>query len=257
MDTLSADRLLQVISGPTTGLLVFAFPPSGSGPALFRRWLPVRPPGLELVAIHTPGRESRFAEPPASSLTPLVDDIAAAIDAYAERPYVLFGHSAGALLAREVAWRLRRASRPVSLLIAAGSAAPDVVFETTLDGADDQTLINALREWGATPDDMLDDDVADMILPVLRADLAVAETMRLGRPPMAADRLDIPIIAITGENDPAAEIHCRSWAAWTDAAHAAHVVPGGHFFPFEHPAAVLEILARDAGRMGGPRPTVG
>ncbi|MEU9379844.1 alpha/beta fold hydrolase [Streptomyces sp. NPDC048279] len=246
-----------MISGPTTGLLVFAFPPSGSGPALFRRWLPVRPPGLELVAIHTPGRESRFSEPPVSSLIPLADDIAAAIDAYAERPYVIFGHSVGALLGREVAWRLRRRSRPLSLLVAAGSAAPDVVFDTTLADADDQTLIEALREWGATPDDMVDEDVAEVILPVMRADMAVAESCRLGRPPTADDRLDIPIIAITGDKDPGAEIHCRSWAAWTDAAHAAHVVPGGHFFPFEQPAAVLEILARDAGRLGGPRPTVG
>jgi surfactin synthase thioesterase subunit len=254
---LSTDQLLQVISGPTTGLLMFAFPPSGSGPSLFRQWLPVRPPGLELVAIHAPGRESRYAEPLVSSLTPLADDIAAAIDDYAERPYIIFGHSAGALLGREVAWRLRRRSRPLALFVAAGSAAPDVVFDTNLSEADDDTLIDALREWGAIPADMLDEDVADLLLPVMRADMAVAESCRRPRPPTADDRLDIPIIAITGDNDPAAEIHCRSWAAWTDAAHAAHVVPGGHFFPFEQPAAVLEILTRDVGRIGGSRPTVG
>ncbi|HTJ69381.1 MAG TPA: alpha/beta fold hydrolase [Actinospica sp.] len=246
------DRLLQVIFGPTKGPLVFAIPPSGSGPSLFRRWLPDRPAGLELVAIHAPGRESRFAEPAVSSRTTLVDEIAAAIDEYAERPYVIFGHSAGALLAREVAWRLRQKSRPVSLLVAAGSAAPDVVFDTTLADADDATVIGAMRAWGAIPDDMLDEDVAEVILPVMRADMAVAEACRVGRPPTDEDRLDIPIIAITGEDDPAAEIHVRSWAAWTDAGHAAHVVPGGHFFPFEHPAAVLEILARGAGRPGGP-----
>ncbi|TXS45075.1 thioesterase [Streptomyces sp. uw30] len=254
---MSTDRLLQVISGPTTGLLVFAFPPSASGPALFRRWLPFRPPGLELVAIHTPGRESRFAEPPVSSLTPLADDIAAAIDAYAERPYVIFGHSVGATLGREVAMRLRRRSRPLSMLVAAGSAAPDILGDTTLADADDQTLIGALREWGVTPDDMVDEDVADVILPVMRADMAVDRACRLGRPPTAEDRLDIPIVAITGDDDPMAEINYRSWAAWTDAAHSAHVVPGGHSVPFEQPAAVLEILVREAGRLGGPRLTVG
>ncbi len=237
-----------MVSGRTTGLLVFAFPPSGSGPSLFRRWLPVRPPGLELVAIHTPGREDRCTEPAVSTLGPLADDIAEAIDRYGERPYVIFGHSAGALLGREVAWRLRRSGRPLSLLVAAGSAAPDVAFGgNSLIDADDTTLLEALRDWGGTPAGVLDADAVDIFLPCLRADMAVAEACRRDQPPTAEDRLDIPILAITGADDPAAELHCQSWQAWTDAESAAHVVPGGHFFPFEHPAAVLEILAREAG----------
>ena len=184
-----------------------------------------------------------------------MDDIAAAIDAYAERPYVIFGHSLGALLGREVAWRLRRRSRPVSSLVAACSAPPDVEGDPTLADPDDQTLIKTLREWGATPDAMADEDVAEVILPAMRADMVLARSCRLGRPPTADDRLDIPIIAITGDQDPLVDVQCQGWAPWTDAAHTAHVMPGGHFFPFERPAAVLEILTREAGRPGGSRPT--
>lgn len=249
--SLSTDRLLRVVSRRTTGLLVFAFPPSGSGPSLFRRWLPDRPSGLELVAIHAPGREDRCTEPAVSTVAPLADDIAEAIDRYGERPYVIFGHSAGALLGREVAWRLRQRARPLSLFVAAGSAAPDVAFGSSLADADDTTLLDALRDWGGTPDDVLGPDAIDVFLPCLRADMALAESCRRNHPPTADDRLDIPIIAITGTDDPAAEFHCQSWSAWTDAASVAHVVPGGHFFPFENPRAVLEILAREASLLGG------
>ncbi|GAA1647210.1 thioesterase II family protein [Saccharothrix algeriensis] len=233
-------------------MLVFAFPPSGSGPSLFRRWLPFRPSGLELVAIHTPGRESRYTEPAVSSVEPLADEIAAAIDEYAERPYVIFGHSAGALLGREVALRLRRRSRPLSLFIAAGSAAPHLVFDSGLAEADDETLLDALRDFGGTPADVLSAEAIELFLPCLRADMALADSCRRAEPPTAADRLDIPIITIAGVDDPAAEFHGDTWALWTDAGTAEHVVPGGHFFPFENPAAVLEIVAGAGSRPGGP-----
>lgn len=248
-----SDPLLRVISGPTTGSLIFAFPGAGCGPSIFRQWLPVRPPGLELVAIHTPGREDRCSEPPVSSVAPLADHIAAAIDEYAERPYVIFGHSGGALLAREVAWRLRQSGRPVRLLVAAGAAAPDVVVDDTLAEADDETLSSVLRDWGGTPDALLSADAAEVFLPCLRADMALANACRRAHPPTADDRLDIPIAVLAGADDPAIYLpDCERWTAWTDAASVVQVLPGGHFFPFEQPAAVLEFITRDAGRLGGP-----
>jgi medium-chain acyl-[acyl-carrier-protein] hydrolase len=247
------DPLLRRISGPTTGLLVFAFPAAGSGPSIFRQWLPHRPPGLELVAIHTPGREDRWIEPAVSSVTPLADDIAAAIDRYGERPFVIFGHSAGALLGREVAWRLEQRERPLRLFVTAGAATPDVVVNS-LAKADDDTLIGAIRDWGGIPDEMLsNEDVLDVILPCLRADMALADDCRRDYPPAADDRLDVPIIALAGADDEA--IHfpdCQRWSTWTNAVSVAHRVPGGHFFPFEQPAAVFDYIERDPEGLGKP-----
>ncbi len=247
------DPLLRAISGPTTGLLVFAFPAAGSGPSVFRQWLAHRPPGLELVAIHTPGREDRFMEPAVSSVTPLADDIAAAIDRYGDRPRVFFGHSAGALLGREVAWRLKQGGRPLRLFVTAGAAAPDVPVNSLAE-ADDATLIGAIRDWGGIPDAMLgDDDVLEVILPCLRADMALADACRRDHPPTADDRLDVPIIALAGADDPAIGwADCQRWLTWTDAPGAAHLVPGGHFFPFEQPATVLDYLVQDPERLGEP-----
>lgn len=93
----------------------------------------------------------------------------------------------------------------------------------------------------------------EVILPCLRADMILSNSCRRDYPPTADDRLDIPIIALAGADDPA--IHwpdCQRWRGWTDAASVAHLVPGGHFFPFEQPAAVLDHLVRDPERLGGP-----
>lgn len=247
------DRLLRAVSGPTTGLLVFAFPAAGAGPTVFRKWLPHRPPGVELVAIHAPGREDRCFEDPISSVEPLADDIAAAIERYGERPFVIFGHSAGALLGREVAWRLTRRSRPLRMFVAAG-AAPDAPTGPSLADADDEVLIGAMRDWGGIPEHALqDEDMLDVLLPCLRADMAMADSCRTEQPPTAEDRLDVPIIALSGAGDEA--IHwpdCRRWSAWTNAASIVHQVPGGHFFPFEQPAAVLDYVTRDPERLDEP-----
>jgi surfactin synthase thioesterase subunit len=249
---LTRDPLLRPISGPTTGLLVFAFPAAGSGPSMFRRWLPYRPPGLEVVAIHTPGREDRCIEPPISSVTPLADDIAAAIDRYADRPYVIFGHSGGALLGREVAWRLRRRDRPLRLFVTAAAAPPDVPVNSLAE-ADDDVLIGALRDWGGVPEALLSEDALEVLLPCVRADMAVSDSCRREYPPTAEDLLDVPIIALAGADDQAIYWpECRRWLTWTSAPGVAHLVPGGHFFPFERPAAVLGYLERDPDRLGEP-----
>jgi surfactin synthase thioesterase subunit len=247
------DPLLRPVSGPTTGLLVFAFPAAGAGPTVFRKWLPHRPPGVELVAVHAPGREDRCFEDPIASVTPLADDIAAAIEQYGERPFAIFGHSAGALLGREVAWRLTRRSRPLRLFVAAG-AAPDAPIGASLADAPDEVLIGAMRDWGGIPEHALqDEDMLDVLLPCLRADMAMADSCRTSHPPAAQDRIDVPIIALAGAEDEA--IHWpdfQRWKAWTTAATVIHQVPGGHFFPFEQPEAVLDYLVRDPEHLDEP-----
>ena len=57
-----------------------------------------------------PGRERRIAEPPFTALEPLVASAVDAIAPLAGRPFALFGHSMGALVAFETA-RTRRAGR--------------------------------------------------------------------------------------------------------------------------------------------------
>jgi surfactin synthase thioesterase subunit len=226
---------------PTTGdgVLLFAFPPAGAGSAIFRRWLPVLPPGIELVALKAPGREDRLAEPPLHGIEPLADAAAEAILAYADRPFAIFGHSMGALLAREVA---RRVPAHLLRLIVVAGAAPPHRPVPSLAGASEAELVRTLGEWGGTPAAVLADPaVFRLFLPCLRADFAVADS---GRRPFAPDELiDTPILALAGTSDPAAPPHtCAEWGRWTRADCTVHVVDGGHFFPFTHADQVLALV---------------
>ncbi|NUT52800.1 MAG: thioesterase, partial [Saccharothrix sp.] len=98
---------------------LFCLPHAGAGASAFRRWRDVFPPGVDVQPVQLPGREDRIGEPPATDAHALVEELASALAGAADRPFVLFGHSMGALLAAELARRL-----PPTLLVLSGRAAP-------------------------------------------------------------------------------------------------------------------------------------
>lgn len=234
------------------GTVLFAFPPAGAGPSLFRPWLPHIPVGVELVALLAPGRESRLHEPPLQHVRPLADAVAQAVRAYTDRPFAVFGHSMGALLATEVAGRL--AAEPLELLVVAGSRPPHQPVDD-LTTATDAEIVRALATWGGTPEEVLGDpDVLSVFLPGLRADFAVGESCR--RPLSADAALDVPILSFVGTDDPLATPgDCAEWGRWSRASFEQRVVEGNHFFPFTRPSAVLSwIGTRLAGGPGEREP---
>jgi medium-chain acyl-[acyl-carrier-protein] hydrolase len=98
---------------------LFCFPHAGVGSSVFRLWSTDLPPEVDLLAIQLPGRTARFSEPSISNLSILADAIVKEIAPYLDLPFVLFGHSMGAVLAAEVAHGLaaRRLPRPHHLVL--------------------------------------------------------------------------------------------------------------------------------------------
>lgn len=108
---------------------------------------------------------------------------------------MLAGHSVGALWALETALRV-----PPALLVTAACAPPPPngtipTFESTEE--DDQEFIrDLLIALGITDEDTLD-ELVDISVPVLRADIELAD--RWSAPDV---RLDCPIVSFYGAEDP-------------------------------------------------------
>ncbi|MFD0850907.1 phosphopantetheine-binding protein, partial [Actinomadura adrarensis] len=56
--------------------LLYVIPAAGVGPSAFRDWAREVPEGLDVVVVHTPGRENRLGEAPYTEVGPLADRIA-------------------------------------------------------------------------------------------------------------------------------------------------------------------------------------
>jgi surfactin synthase thioesterase subunit len=104
----------------------------------------------------------------------------------------------------------------------------------------DQFVATLREHFDVTPE-LLDDPVlAEMALPVLRADLAIVETYTY----RDEQPLDLPLTAFGGIGDPEAnEEQIRGWQAQSTQPVRVRMFPGGHFFVNSEREAVVGELA--------------
>lgn len=235
---------------PAARLRLLCVPWAGGGTSGYRDWPAHLPDDVEVAAVQLPGREARFAEPPVSSMEPLVDRLAAGVLDHLDRPFALFGHSMGALIAFELAVRLRSTGREPVRLFVSGARAPHLPPRRVRDRhtLPDPEFVATVRELGGMPPEVLGSpDLLDLVLPALRGDFALVETYI----PRAGPVLHCPVSAFGGVDD--AEVDRDDLAAWsrhTTRPSRVHLLPGGHFFVTSSREDLLRIVAAELGDGG-------
>lgn len=226
-------------------LRLFCLPPAAGAASGYRPWMTLLAPRTEVVPVQLPGRESRFVEDPVTSADELVATLVDAIRPEIGPRYALFGHSMGALLAHDVACALAAAGRPPTHLIVSAHVPAHLMalkpLPTHVARMSDPDLRDYLAANGGLTGEQLDDEeLLAIVLPLLRADLTVCESYRwTPRPP-----LDFPITALGGEHDPNAPgALLARWSELTTAGFRCRLLPGGHHYLYDNPAAVAGVLS--------------
>ena len=236
-------RWLRPLPGDRPALLCFAW--AGGSCQAFRGWR-ARLAGIaDVVGVELPGHGDRIAEPSPREIDAVATEVAGHVAPLLRGPYAVLGHSMGALFATALGLRLTEAGRPPSGVIVSGAPAPDVRPRRGEEGASpagsEDDLVAWLRELGpGTMDEWLSSELRQLMLPILRADLALYESEQLRRPA----KLGCPVVALTGIDDwsvPLAGV--LGWQRWTAAPLTSHVVPGGHFFPASHEEDTVTLVA--------------
>ena len=239
-----------------THITLFCIPYAGGGASAFRNWSAFPAPQIAAERIQLPGRENRLAEPPFDRLAPLVDALASVLQAHCDLPFALFGHSMGALIAFEVARELRRrhAHCPVHLFVSAHRAPqlpnPHAPVHSLCDDALAEELVRLNKD---SADVFRNAELRQLLLPLLRADLAVCETYAY------ADEapLDCPISAFAGSDDARVSVsEMAAWGAQTKASFKLKVVNGDHFFLQSAETFLQDTISADlaGSSMGAGRP---
>lgn len=247
---------------------IFCFPHAGGSPRAFLDWQDGLGEDAEILAICRPGREHRAAEP-APTIEEFIDGAAraiASVTAADGRPFYLFGHSLGALIAFEVCRRLsgfaapRHVAAPQQIaapqhltvpghfaaprhFVASGCSAPSLLPSRRVQEIARLTgreFAEAMGFFGGLPAEVIaDEEVRDLLLPGLIADFRMAVGYRYQPGP----RLGVPATLVVGRDDP--HVKAAQIDPWDDEftwPPDRRWVDGGHFYFEPRPVAVLDIL---------------
>jgi medium-chain acyl-[acyl-carrier-protein] hydrolase len=230
---------------PAAKVRLFCLPYAGAGGSIYRNW-PARLAGVaEVRPILLPGREARFRDRPHTHMQSLAAAIAEGIGSHLDRPFALFGHSMGALIAFELACRIQRdrGLSPVCLFVS-GSRPPHAVWtEAPVHSLPDREFLDCLHDrYHAIPEAVRENrELAEIVLPALRADFEILETYRCED----ATRLRCPIVAYGGMQDDTVTCEeLESWGRHTENAFQGRMLPGDHFFLRLAEAELLADLSR-------------
>lgn len=218
---------------------IVAIPHAGGAPSSFRGLAERLGDGLDLWIAQLPGRERRFTERPVDDFDVIVNSLAEEIDARVSLPFVLLGHSMGALLALEVARELRRSRRrlPCKLILAVSrTPEAEALNRARRHQLADDELSEWLRGLGSLPEGLADDrEFFEQLLTVTRADLRAVETHEF----RADAPLPCPIAGLAGARDPeVSRADVAAWKSYTSGDFTLREVPGGHF-----PATLIDTYA--------------
>ncbi|SFB44062.1 myxalamid-type polyketide synthase MxaE and MxaD [Amycolatopsis marina] len=229
---------------PEAAVRLYCLPYAGGAASVFYDWPSAIGPDVEVQAVSMPGRERRFAEDPGFEIAELADAVAAHADG---RPFALYGHSLGGLVAFEVIRRLRRTRQRLPVRLYAGACRAPHIREqgpfVGLSRLDDEELVRRVAEGGGVPDAVLaEPELMELLLPVLRADFTwIDDYEYLPEPPV-----EVPIVAFAGSSDDAvATADVQAWAGHTAAGFSLSQIEGGHFFLRESRDELLATVRGD------------
>jgi len=226
---------------PQARLNLICFPYAGGGPQLFNSWQRSFPQ-LQVCMVQYPGRGSRIDEPAFTNCSALVDAFMPHLLPFVNKPFALFGHSMGAIIAFEAARRLQQSGIKPARLFFSGRGAPQIPERDrrTYD-LPDAEFTEELRRLNGTPTQVLEHpELMQLMLQIIRADFTLVQTYTYQPGPP----LNCPFSVFGGFQDvDVTSNRLEAWCELTTCGCSVRMFEGDHFFIQTATAAVLKTIA--------------
>jgi medium-chain acyl-[acyl-carrier-protein] hydrolase len=210
-------------------LRLFCFPYAGAGAAAYRLWPNHLSDDIEVVAIHPPGRAHRLLERPLTRIDAMVENALTCLTPLMDKPFAVFGHSLGAIVAAEFARNLQAHGRSASHLFISSRPPRREPTELLHQLPDDDFVAAMNARYNGIPSEILaQPDLLTLLLPALRADIEALETFRPHH-----DRPKIACLTTVygGESDlTVSHSDLAGWSQETNEPCRIRMFPGDHFY---------------------------
>lgn len=212
---------------------LFCFPYAGSGASIFYSWANYLDPKINIYGFQAPGKEDRISEDLVVDLNTLIQNAVQELKQIINKPFALFGHSMGSVLAFEIAKFLESENLTPKLVILSGRPPPEFGLRMNpISHLEDKELITELRKLEGTDTRILEnEELMELLLPIIRADFRISESYKSS----SNLKISSPMIAIGSEEDPwLNELEFNEWKQYSHNTTKIQFFPGGHFYLKEH-----------------------
>lgn len=223
---------------------VVAIPFAGGDRYAYRALIAAAPADWKWMVLDLPGRGPRGKEPRLRNIALMADALFADFRADVPAgPYILLGHSMGAILAFELLWRIRAADLPMPAAAHFSSmAAPNVVRNKAVSHLPSDEFWEAMKTYDGVPAGILANEaLRNYFEPILRDDFAAAEVYfrEAGEEPP----FDLPFFISAGEEEGIPEANLMKWQDFSAKPISVERPPGRHFFLLKQPENAVARIA--------------
>ncbi|WP_078393735.1 thioesterase II family protein [Shouchella patagoniensis] len=224
-------------------LRIICIPYAGGSAAIYKSWEKLAGKDVQLYALQLPGRGGRYEEKPYTQMDNLVIDLFNEIRELFQEdtPYIIFGHSMGALIGYELVRVIRKngLNMPKHFIVSA-AAAPSTPRNGKTHKLSTQDLQNVLQDYNGTPNEILENlEMLEMFLPSIRADFELVEEYCYTQD----CPLNCPITALWGTKDHLVNIReIEKWKYHTDKKFQIKQFEGDHFFIHNYTPDIVDLV---------------
>ncbi|WP_268225843.1 thioesterase II family protein [Sinomicrobium oceani] len=195
---------------------------------------------FSVIPLELPGRGNRIDEKFKKNMTEATKDIYNQILPKLDcTDFVIYGHSLGAILALRVTYMLEQINKSPSAIFVSGNAGPNIKVKKR-SSLKDEDLIEELIYLGGAPEVVLKNpDFLNYFLPILRADLKIAENVT-----HFEASVNSPIFAMMGDTEENVS-QISNWATFTKNTFKYQIFKGGHFFIHKYPSEIANIFKKN------------
>jgi medium-chain acyl-[acyl-carrier-protein] hydrolase len=203
---------------------------------------------MGLCLAQLPAREDRIHEPMILTQEQTISALVNHMLPYLEEPYVLVGHSFGALLCYDVMVELQRLGLPIPLHAFLSSYAPEMRrdLESLLNLPEEAFIKEIQDQFQGLPQSVLNDkNLQKMLFSAIKADFHYIAK----HAPLQEKILRTSITTLCGNAEKITSLDMNAWKNFTRGDYEHHTIPGGHFMIIDQQKAFLEFLMNRIGKI--------
>lgn len=221
---------------------VICFPYAGGTASNFARWKKSLDKEHSIYPVLYPLRERRYNENMPDSIEALVTEFVDENLKLFEKPFILFGHCTGSIIAYETARYIHEKLKKEPIcFIASGALSPDKrLVQMDVDNMKDNDFIEMLNDTGRIAEGAeLIPNFKEYYLPVIRADYHLLGMYNYE----ASYKMSCQVITLAGTEDKQISFDdISNWRKFTDGKYENYSMAGGHFFIEKNVEEICKIV---------------